>query len=126
MSAENMQKQKREIKQHLSARDKAILRYLWVLRAEEIEKLDRYFLLFQEAASFMEETFSARGRLWLREGNTDYEVCFEGNPEECSASGKDVGLSFRFNYASNFAVVLVKVWKDLPGADTSSPEKRRN
>lgn len=106
----------------LTARERATLRYLWVLKPEEIAKLNRYFLCFQTGNDFLNDTYQETGRLYLKEGGLKYEVLFDSAPTDFETVD-DIGLSFRCNYVSQFAVVLCKLWKDTPTSDTSN--KRR-
>lgn len=94
---------------HLNARERAIFRYIWKLHPDEIWRLTRHFMAVDSFTNFRDDCIERDGRIYLVEDKIEYEVILADAPTHIERS-PEVGMSFRFQSRSNFAVVIVKCW----------------
>lgn len=94
-------------KAKLTDRQRAILGNVWKITEEEKNLLDRFFLIKDEGKTIMQDIAN---NCLIHEGKM-YRVryCF---PKPKMFSAALVGMSFRTNEASKFAVVCLNIWRN--------------
>jgi hypothetical protein len=118
-------------KNSISARQQAVLSCCWVINKDERDTLDKFFLVNETWANIEPDLRASEDHvcMFLEQEGTEYEVVFMSPLPKLRAAAL-LGLSFRQNYRSNFACVLIKEWhaveqvqvQDRPAAEEPSAE----
>lgn len=100
-------------KRDLSTREACILSGLWIITGEERDKLDRFFLLFDHYDNLHKDLSFSKENVcyFLSHEGIEWKVRFM-SPMPRIMTAANLGLSFRFNKASNFYWVVIKEWKE--------------
>lgn len=105
-------------KRGLSQREVAIIRGMWVIKTEERDKLDHFFLIRDTwdnlVNDFIEDEVEYK-RFLSHEGK-EYEVILMQPVRQLRAAA-ELGLSFRVNLVSNVRVVLIREWKAVENGE---------